>query len=597
MDKQNISILPKGFSVNEKYSVMLFIKQGDYANTYRVKGKDGKIYFLKLFNLNRIHHSSLDDDKNISEIEISKSLIHPNIISYVDNGELIFNDKKYAYLVLNFISGETLTESIRRKPFESLYDIKQIISAVLNGIKYLHSQPEPIIHNDLTPQNIMIDLSGKIPKAIIIDFGYARSYFKSSKSFSTNGLNLNYVATECFNNFYSPQSDLYSIGTILYQLIYNSIPWFRDVSSYNSNNREELIIASRSKPLILPEKPNNLFDFDESILKVVKKALNQDPDKRFQTADEFIKALNGEIEVEEVGNLQLSSNDFEEKKKAVKKKLGKGFDAIAGMKDLKEQLQLDVIDALNNPEEYAKYGVTIPNGMLLYGPPGCGKTFFAKHFAEEVGFNFVLATPSTLKSKYVNATQENILNMFKEAEKNAPTIIFIDEINELLPNRESDVHEMSKSAVNEMLAQMDRTGEKGIFIIGATNFPEMIDPAILRAGRLDKKFYLPPPDLDARKSMFEMYLNHRPLDFGIDYDMLSGLTENYVSSDIEYLVNEASRKALKLKSRINMEILESVIKSTKPSVPLSELEKYEKVRLKMNSENNDIKSERPRIGF
>ena len=187
--------------------------------------------------------------------------------------------------------------------------------------------------------------------------------------------------------------------------------------------------------------------------------------------------------------------------------------------------------------------------------------------------------------------------MFKEAEKNAPTIIFIDEINELLPNRESDIHEMSKSAVNEMLAQMDRTGEKGIFIIGATNFPEMIDPAILRAGRLDKKFYLPPPDFEARKSMFEMYLNPRPIDFGIDYAVLSQLTENYVSSDIEYLVNEASRNALKLKSRINMEILQNIIKSTKPSVPLSELEKYEKVRIKMNSENNDNKSERPRIGF
>lgn len=597
MDKQNISILPKGFSVNEKYSVMLNIKQGDYANTYRVKGKDGKIYFLKLFNLNRIHHSALDDEKNILEIEISKSLNHPNIISYVDNGELIFNDKKYAYLVLNFISGETLTESIRRKPFESLYDIKQIISAVLNGIMHLHSQPEPIIHNDLTPQNIMIDLSGKISKSIIIDFGYARSYFKSSKTFSTNGLNLNYVATECFNNFYSPQSDLYSIGTILYQLLYNNIPWYKDVSSYNSNKREEIIIAARSKPLILPEKPDNLFDFDESILKVVKKALNQDPEKRFQSADEFNKALNGEIEVNELETLQLSSNEVQDKKKILKKRQGKGFDAIAGMKDLKEQLQLDVIDALNNPEEYAKYGVTIPNGMLLYGPPGCGKTFFAKHFAEEVGFNFVLATPSTLKSKYVNATQENIVKMFNEAEKNAPTIIFIDEINELLPNRESDVHEMSKSAVNEMLAQMDRTGEKGIFIIGATNFPEMIDPAILRAGRLDKKFYLPPPDFEARKSMFEMYLKSRPIDFGMDYDILSELTENYVSSDIEFLVNEAARKALKLKTRINMEILESVIKITKPSVPLSELEKYEKVRIKMNSENNGNKPERPRIGF
>jgi len=156
---------------------------------------------------------------------------------------------------------------------------------------------------------------------------------------------------------------------------------------------------------------------------------------------------------------------------------------------------------------------------------------------------------------------------------------------------------MSKSAVNEMLAQMDRTGEKGIFIIGATNFPEMIDPAILRAGRLDKKFYLPPPDFEARKSMFEMYLKSRPIDFGMDYDILSELTENYVSSDIEFLVNEAARKALKLKTRINMEILESVIKITKPSVPLSELEKYEKVRIKMNSENNDNKPERPRIGF
>jgi transitional endoplasmic reticulum ATPase len=260
-------------------------------------------------------------------------------------------------------------------------------------------------------------------------------------------------------------------------------------------------------------------------------------------------------------------------------------------------LQLDVIDALYNPEEYAKYGVTIPNGMLLYGPPGCGKTFFAKHFAEEVGFNFIVATPSTLKSRYINATQENIAKMFEEAEKNAPTIIFIDEINEILPNRDSDAHEMAKSAVNEMLAQMDRTGEKGIFIIGATNYPDMIDPAMLRSGRLDKKFYLPPPDFEARKAMFEMYLKNRPLDFGIDYDKLSTLTATYVSSDIEFLVNEASRFSLKEKSRITMTILENIIKVTKPSVPLQELQKYEVVRAKMNSENNEQTNDRPRIGF
>ena len=116
--------------------------------------------------------------------------------------------------------------------------------------------------------------------------------------------------------------------------------------------------------------------------------------------------------------------------------------------------------------------------------------------------------------------------MFRDAEENAPTIIFIDEINELVPNRDSDVHEMSRSAVNEMLAQMDRTGERGIFIIGATNYPDMIDPAILRSGRLDKKYYLAPPDKDARMAMFELHLKKRPYDFGLDFNRLAELTEN-----------------------------------------------------------------------
>ncbi|GHV30145.1 hypothetical protein FACS1894177_02230 [Bacteroidia bacterium] len=308
--------------------------------------------------------------------------------------------------------------------------------------------------------------------------------------------------------------------------------------------------------------------------------------------------MNGEIEVPDIDTVQrVKSDDQPSSKPKIQKAKGKGFDAIAGMNELKAQLKLDVIDALHNPEEYAKYGVTIPNGMLLYGPPGCGKTFFAKHFAEEVGFNFVLATPSTLKSRYVNATQENIAKMFEEAEKNAPTIIFIDEINELLPNRDSDAHEMSKSAVNEMLAQMDRTGEKGIFIIGATNYPDMIDPAMLRAGRLDKKFYLPPPDFAARKTMFEMYLKNRPLDFGMDYDKLALLTENYVSADIEFLVNETARIALKEKKRITMVYLEDTIKATKPSVPLSELKKFEEIRAKMNNEVIEQKNKRPRVGF
>ena len=574
----NKGILPKGFSINDKYSILLFIKQGSNAETYRVKGNDGKLYFLKLFNYSKLHRSAFDSDNNLLEIELLKNVKQENIVSYKDSGEVIYESKKFGYLVLNFIAGETLAERISREMFNNYYDVQQVISDVLKGLSYLHSLPEPIIHNEITPQNIMLDLSSDVPKAKLIDFGFARSFHQSTKAYNKIGLNLNYVASECFNGLYSPQSDIFSVGAVMYQMLFGLPPWFKDISKFQADrtNAEETVLQERSKPLSFPKISDEFVGYDEKVKLILKKALSQDTENRIQTANEFIDAINGDIDVEDIDKVQkVKSDDKPEKKIQSKKAKGKGFDAIAGMKELKAQLQLDVIDALHSPEEYAKYGVTIPNGMLLYGPPGCGKTFFAKHFAEEVGFNFMLATPSTLKSRYINATQENIAKMFEEAEKNAPTIIFIDEINELLPNRDSDAHEMAKSAVNEMLAQMDRTGEKGIFIIGATNYPDMIDPAMLRAGRLDKKFYLPPPDFEARKSMFEMYLKNRPLDFGMDYDQLSTLTEHYVSADIELLVNEASRNALKERTRIKHEHLEAAIKTNPPSISEKQLKKYE----------------------
>jgi transitional endoplasmic reticulum ATPase len=374
----------------------------------------------------------------------------------------------------------------------------------------------------------------------------------------------------------------------MYQLLFGLPPWFKEISNFQKigNTVEECIIEERSKPLIFPDISKSFIDFDIAAERILRKALANQPEKRFQTAKEFIEALNNEIEIKEISNDKTSNPVTASSKPSQNKnEIKKGFAQIAGMKELKEQLKLDVIDALKNPQEYAEYGVTIPNGMLLYGPPGCGKTFFAKNFANEVGFNFVLTTPSTLQSRYINATRENVAKMFKEAEKNAPIVIFIDEIEVLLANRAnssgSEHSSMFNEAVNEMLAQMDRTGEKGIFVIGATNYPNLIDPAMLRTGRLDKKFYLPPPDFDARKEMFQMYLKNRPLDFGIDYDRLSKLTENYVSSDIEFLSNEAAKLALKTKSRISMEIIEQTIKSIKPSVSIQELEKFKEIKNNM----------------
>ena len=578
------------------YTITFPIKEGDYAESYRVKDAAGKNRFLKLINCAKLHRTQFDGEGHILEVEIAQQLNHPNIVKYKDNGEMILNGRKYAYIVFDFISGETVSQFLSRDGDCSVYDAKSIVVGVLNGLKFLHSLPEPIIHNEITLQNIMVDVSLGSTTPKIIDFGYARYLSQGSSAFNKNGLSPFYLAPEALNGVFSIKSDIFSAGAVLFNLVYALPPYFVELANCKGDAtlQREKIDKQRELPLHFPNVEK--FELDENLQNIMRKALATDIEDRFETTDEFIKALNGEIKVARIDNQKkIKSDDSKPKKTKVSIPKGKGFSAIAGMAELKEQMQVEVIDALHSPEEYAKYGLTIPNGMLLYGPPGCGKTFFAKHFAEEVGFNFMLIKPSSLKSRFVNATQENIAQMFKDAEENAPTIIFIDEMNELVPNRDGDVHEMARSAVNEMLAQMDRTGEKGIFIIGATNYPNMIDPAILRAGRLDKKYYIGPPDFEARKLMFELYLKSRPYDFGLDYEKLAQLTTNYVSADIEMIVNDASRLALRNKSKITMAILENVIAGTKPSLNQSELNKYNQI--KATIEGDAQEKPRRRVGF
>ena len=562
------SVLPKNFSVNEKYNVLLFIKQGSNAETYRVKGNDGKLYFLKLFNYAKLHRSAFDSKNNLLETEILKSTKHPNVVSYKDSGELIYDGKKFGFLVLNFIAGETLAERISREPISSVYDVKQIAKGILNGLNYLHNLADPIIHNEITPQNIMLDLSDEIPIPKIIDFGYARSFHQSTKVFDKEGLNLNYVASECFNNLYSPQSDLFSVGALMYHLLFGMPPWFKDISSYKADRikMEDVILEQRKKPLAFLNVAAELVDFDESILKVIRKTLQKDPENRFQSATEFIQALNGEIEIEEIQKAKSKKAEQETKKenKSIVIK-GKGFSAIAGMKHLKDQLQNDVINVIENPEEYKKHNLGLPNGMLLYGPPGCGKTFFAERFAEQANYNFIKVVSSDIASIYIHGSQEKIGKLFKEAREKAPTILYLDELDAMVPNREKVNNQSQSGEVNEFLSQLDNIGDSGVFVIGSTNKPDSIDKAILRAGRLEKWFYIPPPDFEARKAMFELYLKDRPLDFGIDYNKLAILTEHYVSSDIKLLIDEASRKTIREKlKRISMETLEFIIGHQNP---------------------------------
>lgn len=594
------AILEKGNTIDNKYTVLFFIKNSTSSQSYRVKDSKGKVCFLKLFNSAKLKSSQFDDGGNVLEISILKSVNHPNIVKSLDNGEVILKNEKYAYVVTEFISGETLADKMQREHLLNIYDVKDILQPILNGLQYLHNLEKPIIHNEITNLNVMLDLSGKVAIPKIIDFGYARYFHQSSKAYLKEGLSPYYMANECFNGIFSPQSDLFSVGALMYHLLFGLPPWFIDFSKYKADKIKisDAVLEQRNKPLkFLNIEKDSLNEIDDNILNIIRKATHQNVDVRFKTAQEYLQALNGEIEVE----INEPTIKAKEEKPVPKKdfkpnRLGKGFDRIAGMESLKSILYNDVIRALNEQELYESYGLTIPNGMLLYGPPGCGKTFIAESFAEEVGYNFVQIKPSDLASIYVHGSQEKIGKLFDEARKNAPTILFIDELDAVMPSREGDLSHSYSAEVNEFLAQMTNCSQDGIFIIGATNRPDKIDTAIMRTGRLDKHVYLPPPDNKAREQMFQLHLKKRPLELGLDYEVLSKKTENYVASDIEFICNEAARKSLQSHSRISMEILEDIIKTTKKSVTANELKKYEDIKMKIEGKNEDTNQRTP-IGF
>jgi transitional endoplasmic reticulum ATPase len=234
--------------------------------------------------------------------------------------------------------------------------------------------------------------------------------------------------------------------------------------------------------------------------------------------------------------------------------------------------------------------------LLLYGPPGCGKSFFAEKFAEQTGFSFILVKSSDLASIYVHGSQEKISKLFKQAEENAPTVLCFDEFDAFVPNRSSQEAAHVSSEVNEFLSQLNNCSQRGIFVVATTNRPDMIDPAVLRTGRLDKHVFVPLPDHDARKEMFALYLKGRPHDEGnVDFDRLSDLTEGYIASDIAFIVNDTAMTAAFTHAKITQALLEQAISNTKPSINRELLGMYDHLREKMDGveRSNSL----PRIGF
>ena len=230
------------------------------------------------------------------------------------------------------------------------------------------------------------------------------------------------------------------------------------------------------------------------------------------------------------------------------------YEDIGGLKDAIQKIREMVELPLRHPEIFQKLGIDPPKGVLLYGPPGTGKTLLAKAVANESNAHFISISGPEIMSKYYGESEKRLREIFEEAEKNAPSIIFIDEIDSIAPNRNEVTGEVERRVVAQLLALMDGLKGRGeVIVIGATNRPNAIDPALRRPGRFDREIEIGVPDREGRKEILQIHTRGMPLADDVDLDKLADITHGFVGADLAALAKEAAMRALRrLMKEVNL---------------------------------------------
>lgn len=605
---------------------------------YLVKDKDEKEVVLVVYNLKcDLYHCQRSNRKRvpdfIEEIKICTDLTNKCFPKIIGRGIEKVGTNRLGWVAQKYIDGNSLANEIKLQGCLSLADTIEIAKQVTVALRELSEHRSGGGHYNIRPENIIVDYDKDDLKGVyIVGMANAGLSFHGKPPFKDDHLSNLYRAPETVNGIFNQTTDVYSIGMLMLMMMlgskvsdqygygcvmpsaevtndedtknhkwnepaeWNKIVW--DCAGESISTPSRLVLQKVTATSSFTRIPTmaKLFTY---LLMLEKRSIKSTTVSETATIkqEEILQSAVSTLGVGTRGRVAHAAIP------ATKVSKGNGLDEVAGMSDLKALLRRNFVDIVKNRQMARMYGITPPNGILLYGAPGCGKTFVAEKAAQESGLKYKIINPSDFGSIYIHGSQGKIAETFKEAEKNAPMILIFDEFDAIAPKRDAD-NSNQANEVNEILTQLNNCASKGIFVLATTNRPDMIDAACLRAGRMDEKFYVGLPDTDARKEIFAMELKKRPCDDDIDLELLGNATTDFTCGDISYIVKETARRCFDEAIRngdgnavpLTTDKLMEVAKSTIPSVSPKDIRLYMDLKDKMEHRDKENIS-RGRVGF